>query len=147
MRLLFKIITMIYISFIINGCSTASTSFESLKNNKDASMKEYIIKQNYQKIYRNGIKASEKCWDTAPTTIFEPEYNHKRELYTDIKEARFTRGGGGYVLNVITLKSIDNNTTKMNIYMYAEGQAALFSTNIEDVKKRFTGECNACKCE
>ena len=131
----------------MNGCTTVNSSFEELKKNKHVTKKEYIINQNYQQLYRNGIVASEKCWDSSKKTIFGTDLNHKREIYTDIKEARFTRGGPGAVVNVITLKFIDENTTKMDIYMYRAGEWAVYSTDIEGVKKRFSGECNACKCK
>ena len=135
-----KYLLLIAIALLLNGC--LASSYKEMINKPNITKKEYVINQNYQKLYKTASGTLEDCYESG---YMGGNFKSRSKIFPQIKEAKlynYADGAFGKMMaHAVSIKAIDNNTSSLTIYSeYSE-------SDIEIMKKEFTGECTTCRCE
>ena len=136
---LFSYLLIIIAGVIFSGC--AASSFGEMVKNPSTKKTTYIVKENYQRLYRHSLDTAQACYASGMLTA---AIIADGQIFSVDKEARisiYIMGGLGKMMeSATTFKAIDENTTSMTIY------SNLNQSYTETLKKGFTGECKSCQC-
>ena len=146
MKKCFVIILSILVAIFASGCGPAT--YGELVKYEGTKKKEFVINKNYQKLYKDTLDATGRCWDSPAYTIYGTEYTHKREFYNELGEARIERYiASGLIFSSFDFKSIDTNKTKLTIHVGDTHDPYFVTRDIDVMKKEITGECIKCRCK
>lgn len=135
-----KYLLTIVLIMIFSGCM--ASSFNEMVKKPSIHKKSYIIKQNYQKLYKNSLNMAEQCYEHGMLTA---AIVSDGQLFTETKSARISiyliGGFGKQMHHGATFRAIDNNTTELVLFSEMNDRI------LETMKKEFTGECKECGCD
>lgn len=135
-----KYLLTIILAVLLSGCM--ASSFNEMVKKPSIHKKSFIIKQNYQKLYKNSLDMAEQCYEHGMLTA---AIVSDGQLFTETKSARisiYLMGGlGKQMYYAATFKALDNNTTELVLFSEMNDKV------LETMKKEFTGECKKCGCD
>lgn len=135
-----KYLLTIVLAVLLNGCM--ASSFNEMVKKPSIHKKSFIIKQNYQKLYKNSLDMTEQCYEFGMLTSAMVSDG---QLFTETKSARisiYLMGGlGKQMHHGATFRAIDNNITELILFSEINDKI------LETMKKEFTGECKKCSCD